>query len=490
MSELHQRTVRQLSEGLAAGEFSSVELTKHYLQRIERYKGSAEAGINCFITVTSDQALQQAEAADQRRASGDAGALLGVPMAHKDIFCTEGVLTSCGSRMLSNFVSPYDATVVRKMADAGLISLGKLNMDEFAMGSTSENSHYGPVRNPWNLAHVPGGSSGGSAAAVAAQLVPAATGTDTGGSIRQPAGFCGISGIKPTYGVSRYGMVSYASSFDQGGPMARTAEDCAWLLGAMAGFDARDSTSIEHPIDDYVSGLNGDIKGLRIGLPKAFFGEGLDAEIGDAIQAAAEQLKKLGAELVEVDLPNLSLSVPAYYVLAPAEASSNLSRFDGVRFGHRCDAPADLEDLYKRSRAEGFSDEVKRRIMIGTYALSAGYYDAYYLKAQKLRRIIADDFNKAFEQCDMLIGPVAPSTAFRLGEKSNDPVAMYLSDIYTLSANLAGIPGVALPCGQHAGLPIGMQLLGPHWSEAQLLNAAHQYQCHSEWHTATPTIDA
>ncbi len=481
--ELHERSIAQLSAGLRSGEVSSTELTKHMLQRIRMH----DAALNSFITVTEELALTQAKAADARIADGTAGALTGIPIAHKDIFCTRDVRTSCGSRMLKDFVSPYDATVVENLQRAGVVMLGKTNMDEFAMGSSNETSHFGPVRNPWDRETVPGGSSGGSAAAVAARLCIAATGTDTGGSIRQPAALTGITGLKPTYGrCSRWGMIAFASSLDQAGPMTRSAEDAALMLTGMAGFDERDSTSAQRPVDDYVAALGQDIRGVRIGIVREFMGEGLDAGVGASIQVAIDELKRLGAEIVEVSLPNAGLSVPAYYVVAPAECSSNLARFDGVRYGHRCAAPKDLEDLYKRSRSEGFGPEVKRRIMIGTYALSAGYYDAYYLKAQKIRQLIADDFRKAFAECDVIVGPTAPSTAFRIGEKADDPVSMYLSDIYTIAVNLAGLPGMSIPVQPSAGMPVGLQLIGGLFDEARLLNVAHQLQLATDWHRQAP----
>ena len=476
-------SLKQISDGLAAGDFSSVEITRELLDRI----AAANPALNAYITVTDELALQQAEAADQARADGRAGALTGVPLAVKDIFCTDGVLTTCASRMLENFPAPYDATVIEKLKAAGTVMLGKTNMDEFAMGSSNESSHYGPARNPWDRERVPGGSSGGSAVAVAAGLAPAALGTDTGGSIRQPAAFCGISGLKPTYGrVSRYGMIAYASSLDQGGPMARSAEDCALLLQAMAGFDERDSTSIEREVPDYAAALDQEIGGLRIGLPQEYFAEGLDDGVARVIEAAIDEYRRLGAEIVEISLPNSGIAIPAYYVVAMAECSSNLSRFDGVRFGHRCDDPKDLEDLYKRSRAEGFGDEVKRRILIGTYALSAGYYDAYYLKAQKLRRLISDDFQRAFEQCDLIAGPTTPTPAFPLGANQDDPVAMYLQDIYTISVNLAGLPAMSIPAGFSDGLPVGLQLIGNYFDEARLLGAAHRFQQATDWHRQQP----
>ena len=480
---MHRLTLAQIARGLAAKDFSSVELSEALLARIAQL----DPQLNSFITVTADQARAQAQAADARRAAGENGALLGAPIAHKDLFCTQGVLTTCASKILYNFKAPYDATVVDKLASAGTVSLGKLNMDEFAMGSANESSHFGAVKNPWDLTRVPGGSSGGSAAAVAAGLIPAATGTDTGGSIRQPAALTNLTGLKPTYGrVSRWGMIAYASSLDQGGPLARTAEDCALLLGAMAGFDAKDSTSVDAPVDDYLAALNQPLAGLRIGLPKEYFGAGLDARIAAQVLAVVEELKKLGATVKDISLPNMQHAIPAYYVIAPAEASSNLSRFDGVRFGYRCDNPVNLEDLYKRSRGEGFGAEVKRRIMVGTYALSAGYYDAYYLKAQKIRRLIKNDFVSAFSEVDVILGPTTPNPAWKLGEKSADPVSAYLEDIYTITANLAGIPGLSMPAGFVDGLPVGVQLLAPYFQEARLLNVAHQYQQVSDWHTRTP----
>ena len=482
---MHTLSLKQLREKLDAREISSVELTQHFLDRIEKL----DPELNSFITVTPEVALEMAKMADAAIAEGSAGPLTGIPVAHKDLFTTDGIRTTCASRMLDNFIAPYDAHVVEKIKQAGMPILGKTNMDEFAMGSSNETSYYGPVRNPWDTDAVPGGSSGGSAAAVAAGLTPVATGSDTGGSIRQPAGFCGITGIKPTYGlVSRYGMIAYASSFDQGGPMARSAEDAALLLNAMAGFDRRDSTSIDAEIPDYTATLNDDIAGLRVGLPKEYFGDGLDEGVARAVQAAVAELEKLGAEIVEVSLPNTELAVPAYYVLAPAEASSNLARYDGVRYGHRCEDPKDLKDMYRRSRAEGFGEEVKRRIMVGAYALSAGYYDAYYLKAQKLRRLVRDDFLRAFEQCDVIAGPVAPTVAWNLGEKSDDPVSMYLADLYTIPVNLAGLPGMSVPAGLHDGRPVGLQLVGPYFSEAKLLNVAHRFQQVTDWHRQTPEL--
>ncbi|MFN5745019.1 MAG: Asp-tRNA(Asn)/Glu-tRNA(Gln) amidotransferase subunit GatA [Methylococcaceae bacterium] len=482
---MHEKTIAELVLGLKQKDYSSLELTQAFLARIQQH----DTTLNSFITVTEEAALAAAKAADDRIAQGYAGPLTGVPIAQKDIFCTEGVRSSCGSKMLDNFISPYDATVVERIKQAGTVMLGKLNMDEFAMGSSNETSYYGPVRNPWDQQAVPGGSSGGSAAAVAARLVPGATGTDTGGSIRQPASFCGITGLKPTYGlVSRWGMIAFASSLDQAGPMARTAEDCALMLQAMAGFDPRDSTCLDRPVPDYSAPLNNSLKGLRIGLPREFFGDGLDADIARLIQDAVAEYQKLGATVKEISLPNMHLSAPAYYVVAPAECSSNLARLDGVRYGHRCADPKDLNDLYTRSRGEGFGAEVQRRILIGTYALSAGYYDAYYLKAQQIRRLISDDFKRAFAEVDVIMGPTAPSVAFRFGEKSADPIAMYLSDIYTIAVNLAGLPGMSVPVGFSGGMPVGMQIIGNYFAEAQLLNVAHCYQQVSDWHTRSPAL--
>lgn len=480
---MHDKTIAEIRQSLANGEFSSRELCEHLLSRIDKLNPSC----NAFISVNCEDALQNADDADKRRAAGADDPLLGVPIAHKDIFCTNGVRTSCGSRMLENFIPPYDATVVDKLARAGVVCLGKTNMDEFAMGSSNENSYFGNVINPWGSNRVPGGSSGGSAAAVAARMIPGCTGTDTGGSIRQPASFCGITGIKPTYGrVSRYGMIAFASSLDQGGPMAVTAEDCALLLQQMAGFDEKDSTSIDKPVDDYSDALNNGLEGLKIGLPRQYFAEGLDNEIAVSLQDAIAELKKLGVSFIEIDLPNQHLSVPAYYVVAPAECSSNLSRFDGVRYGHRCENPADLEDLYKRSRGEGFGREVKRRILIGTYVLSAGYFDAYYVKAQKIRNLISEDFTSAFKDVDMILGPTTPTPAFGIGENSADPVAMYLNDIYTIPANLAGLPGISVPCGLVNSMPVGMQLVGNYFTEARLLNVAHRFQQATDWHRKSP----
>lgn len=480
---IHHKTIAELAKALASKECSSVELTQHYLDRIQKH----DSALNSFITVTPEIALAQAKAADEARAQGRHTPLTGVPIAHKDIFCTDGVRTSCGSKMLDNFKAPYDATAVHHFKQAGMVMVGKTNMDEFAMGSSNETSFYGAVKNPWDTNTVPGGSSGGSAAAVAANLVPAATGTDTGGSIRQPAALCGITGIKPTYGrVSRYGMIAYASSLDQGGVFTQTAEDAAMLLNTMAGFDEKDSTSVNHPVPDYTASLNQSLKGKRIGLPKQFFTKDLETNMATILQAAIAEFEKLGAQCVEVDLPNINLSVPTYYVIAPAECSSNLARYDGVRFGHRCDAPKDLLDLYQRSRSEGFGSEVKRRIMIGTYVLSAGYYDAYYLKAQRVRRVIANEFKKAFESVDFMLAPTTPTPAFAFGAKSADPISMYLSDIFTIAVNLAGLPGMSIPAGFMGHLPVGLQLIGNHFQENLLLNAAHQYQQVTEWHKRHP----
>ena len=480
---MHDKTLTELSDLMQSKAVSSVELTRHFLDRIKKHDGD----LNSFITITEEQALAQAGKADELIASGNAGPLTGLPIAHKDIFCTRGIKTSCGSRMLDNFNAPYDATVVEKLANAGIVCLGKTNMDEFAMGSSNETSFYGPVRNPWHREHVPGGSSGGSAAAVGARLVPAATGTDTGGSIRQPASLCGITGLKPTYGrVSRWGMIAFASSLDQGGPMTQSVEDAALMLEAMAGFDTRDSTSIDQPVPDYRASLTGDISGLKIGLPEEFFQEGLSDEVRNVIDAAIKQYEAMGATIIKISLPNARLAVPAYYVIAPAEASSNLSRFDGVRFGYRCEAPENLVDLYERSRSEGFGEEVKRRIMVGTYALSAGYYDAYYLKAQKIRRLIKNDYDNAFKEVDVIMGPTAPTPGFRLGEKADDPVSMYLSDIYTIAVNLAGLPALTLPAGFAGGLPVGLQIIGRHFDETRLLNVGHRFQQETDWHRHLP----
>jgi aspartyl-tRNA(Asn)/glutamyl-tRNA(Gln) amidotransferase subunit A len=478
-----RQTIAALSRQLAAGETSSRELTAASLARIEALDGQ----LNSFITVCSQQALAAADAADARRAAGQAGPLTGIPFAHKDIFCTAGIRTTCGSRMLENFVPPYDATAVARLAEAGIVCVGKTNMDEFAMGSSNETSYFGAVHNPWDLQRSPGGSSGGSAAAVAAGLVPAASGTDTGGSIRQPAALAGITGFKPTYGrVSRYGMIAFASSLDQAGVLTQSAEDAALLMQSMAGFDPRDSTSAEQPVPDYQAALQDDLRGKRIGVPSEFFDDGLDADCTVAVRGALQTFTDLGAELQEISLPHLGLSVPTYYIVAPAEASSNLSRFDGIRFGYRHADAASLDELYTLTRREGFGAEVKRRIMTGTYVLSAGYYDAYYLQAQKVRQLIAQDFSKAFEQVDLIAGPTAPTAAFRLGDKLDDPVQMYLNDIYTIAVNLAGLPGISVPCGLADGLPVGLQLIGPRFGDAPVLNAAHQFQQASDWHLATP----
>ena len=487
-----ERSLTELAAALAAKEISSVELTQLYLDRIARHNPV----LNAYIGLDVEKTLAQARAADARLARNETGPLTGVPLAQKDIFCAEGWRTTCGSKMLDNFVAPYDATVIERFNAAGAVILGKTNMDEFAMGSSNESSYYGPVKNPWNTACVAGGSSGGSAAAIAARLAPAATGTDTGGSIRQPAALCGLTGLKPTYGVvSRWGMIAYASSLDQGGPMARSAEDCGVLLNYMAGFDERDSTSVDRPAEDYARRLreargNQPLAGLKIGLPGEFFGEGCDAGVTAAVQAAIAEYRSLGAETVEVALPNMKLAIPAYYVIAPAEASSNLSRYDGVRYGYRAPEYSDLNDMYAKSRAQGFGAEVKRRILIGTYVLSHGYYDAYYLQAQRIRRLIADDFVAAFKQCDILLGPTAPGTAFGIGEKADDPVQMYLSDIYTIAVNLAGLPGLSLPCGFSAGLPVGLQLIGNYFDEARLLDTAHRFQQATVWHRCAPTAFA
>jgi aspartyl-tRNA(Asn)/glutamyl-tRNA(Gln) amidotransferase subunit A len=479
---LHNLSIGELRERLDKRQISSVELTRHFLARIELLNPT----LNAVITLTATQALRDAAEADRRLSAGESSPLLGIPLIHKDIFCTEGVRTSCGSRMLDNFVAPYDATVVNRLKTAGTVMLGKANMDEFAMGSSNETSYYGPVKNPWDTRKVPGGSSGGSAAAIAARLAPIATGTDTGGSIRQPAALTGVTGFKPTYGrVSRYGMIAFASSLDQAGVFTRSAADAAAVLQVMAGFDTRDSTSVDVPVPDYSSTLDAPLKGLKIGLLREFF-EGLEPRNAALIHEALGVYKSLGAQTQEVSLPHLPLSVPTYYVVAPAECSSNLSRFDGVRFGYRCENPKDLLDLYKRSRGEGFGPEVKRRIMTGTYVLSAGYFDAYYLKAQKVRRLITDDFRAAFAKVDLVIGPTTPTPAFAIGAKIDDPVTMYLNDIYTIGANLAGLPGVSLPCGFVDDLPMGLQLVGPHFAEAKLFNAAHGFQQSTDWHHRAP----
>jgi len=483
----HHATAAELGRGLRTRQYSSVEVTRFFLDRIHETHGA----LNAFVTVTAERALADAKRADAMIAQGGGGPLTGVPIAHKDIFCTDGILTSAGSRMLANFVAPYDATVVERLAAAGMVLLGKTNMDEFAMGSSNETSYFGPVRNPWDGSKVPGGSSGGSAAAVAARLAPVATGTDTGGSIRQPAALTGLTGLKPTYGrVSRYGMIAFASSLDQAGVLAQSAEDAALVLGAMAGFDARDSTSVDARVPDYAASLARPVKGLRIGIIREFFGAGLEAGTGAAVRAALDGFRAMGAELTEVSLPNLPLSVPTYYVVAPAECSSNLSRYDGVRFGHRCRDPKDLMDLYRRTRGEGFGAEVKRRIMTGTYVLSAGYYDAYYLKAQKVRSLINEDFRRAFSQVDVLMGPTTPTPAFPLGAKTSDPITMYLNDIYTIGANLAGLPAISVPCGLVDGLPVGLQIIGPHFSEDRLLAAAHAWQRETDWHRRLPPLYA
>lgn len=481
---MHKLTIAEISQQLRAKEFSSREITEHFLSRIRDLDGK----YNSYITTTEDAALAQADAADKRLSEGDAPMLCGVPIAHKDIFCTEGVLTTCGSKMLHNFVPPYNATVVENLGAAGAVTLGKTNMDEFAMGSSNETSYFGPVKNPWNTDCVPGGSSGGSAACVAARLAPGATATDTGGSIRQPASLCGITGIKPTYGrVSRWGMIAFASSLDQAGTMTQTAEDSAIMLNAMASYDPKDSTCVDHPTEDYTATLEESISGLTIGLPEEYFGEGLNAGTQAAVEEAIRTYEKLGATVKKISLPHSHLAVPTYYVIAPAECSANLSRFDGVRYGYRCENPENLEDLYMRSRGEGFGEEVKRRILVGTYALSAGYYDAYYSKAQKVRRLIKQDFVDAFKEVDVILGPTAPSPAFKFGEKSSDPVAMYLEDIYTIATNLAGLPGMSIPCGFVDEKPVGLQLIGNFFAEGKLLNVAHQFQRDTDFHTKRPT---
>jgi aspartyl-tRNA(Asn)/glutamyl-tRNA(Gln) amidotransferase subunit A len=482
---LHQLSLTELKSLLDDGKVSARELTDHFLGRIEKLDGE----LNSFITVTAEQARREADAADVARSQGNAGLLNGLPIAHKDIFCTDGVRTSCASRMLDNFISPYDATVVERMRNAGAVTLGKTNMDEFAMGSSNETSFYGPVKNPWDLSRVPGGSSGGSAAAIAGRLVPAATGTDTGGSIRQPAALNGITGLKPTYGsISRWGAVAFASSLDQAGPMARTAADCALMLQTMVGHDSKDSTSVDRPADNYLADLDKPLTGLTVGLPEEFFPATLDDRIATLAREAAKELERQGAKVVSISLPNVGLSVPAYYVIAPAEASSNLSRFDGVRYGYRCQDPVDLMDLYKRSRSEGFGAEVQRRILIGTYALSHGYYDAYYLRAQKVRRLIRDDFVRAFKKVDVILGPTTPETAFPLGAKQNSPLTMYMTDIFTIAANLAGLPAMSMPAGMVDKLPVGVQLIGNYFREGQLLNVAHRYQQATDWHSQAPAF--
>ena len=486
METAHSASLAELSKALHAKQFSAVELAQYFLARAERLDGD----LNAFISRDSDKTLAMARSADQRLARGDAGPLTGIPIAYKDLFCVDGWRTTCGSRMLENFVAPYDAHVVEQLNAAGMVTLGKLNMDEFAMGSSNENSYFGAVKNPWDLSRVPGGSSGGTAAVVAARLAPVALGTDTGGSIRQPAAFCGLTGLKPTYGrVSRYGMVAYASSLDQASPMTRSAEDSALLLTAMTGFDTRDSTSLQREAEDFSAQLNEPLKGLRIGLPREYFADGLNDDVRLAIASALTELRALGAITVDVNLPNAALSLPAYYVIAPAEASSNLSRFDGVRYGYRAPEYKDLNDMYGKTRAQGFGEEVKRRILMGTYVLSHGYYDAFYLKAQKIRRLIANDFRAAFEHCDVIIGPTTPTVAFPLGDKTDDPVQMYLADIYTISSNLAGLPAMSIPCGsgQH-NMPVGLQIIGPWFGESTMLNVAHQYQQASDWHTRLPEM--
>ena len=480
---MYKSTIAQLSAALESKKISSEELTRLYIERCNKHNKS----LNCFITITEEDALKKAKQADKKRFNGGHNPLTGIPIAQKDIFCTRGTKTTCGSKMLDNFIAPYDATVIKKMNDAGFIMLGKTNMDEFAMGSSNETSFYGPVKNPWDTSRVPGGSSGGSASAVAARLCPAATGTDTGGSIRQPSSFCGITGLKPTYGrVSRYGMIAFASSLDQGGPMTQTAEDAALIMNVISGFDHNDSTSTEKPIDDYSAKLNNSIKGLKIGLPKQYFDKNLNNDVAILIENSIKELERLGAKCFDIELPHTKLSIPAYYVVAPAECSSNLSRYDGVRFGHRCKEPKDLSDLYCRSRQEGFGKEVKRRIMTGTYVLSAGYYDAYYLKAQKIRQIIRDDFQNAFKNVDLIAGPTTTGTAFGLNEKLNDPISIYLSDIYTVSANLAGLPAISIPSGFIEKLPVGLQLIGNYFQESLLINVAHQYQKVTDWHQKIP----
>ena len=477
------KTIAELALGLAQGDFTSTELTQYYLNRIKQFNNQTQA----FITITEDQALAAAKQADVCIQNKQAGQLTGIPIAHKDIFCTLGIKTTCASKMLDNFIAPYNATVVEKLDEAGTVMLGKTNMDEFAMGSSNENSYYGAASNPWDLQRVPGGSSGGSAVAVAADLAPGVTGTDTGGSIRQPAAFCGVTGLKPTYGrVSRWGMVAFASSLDQAGPMAHTAEDTALLLNAMAGFDKKDSTSANQTVPDFSANLDNTLQGMKIGIPKEYFAEGLDSHIEKTVQDAITELGKLGCTFHDIELPMTKLAIPTYYVIASAECSSNLSRFDGVRYGYRCENPADLEDLYKRSRGDAFGSEVKRRIMLGTYVLSEGYYDAYYLKAQKARRLIKQDFVDAFESVDLILSPTTPTTAFKKGEKSEDPITMYMNDIYTIGTNLAGLPGISIPAGFVGGLPVGLQLTAPYFEESRLLNIGYQFQQVTDWHQHTP----
>ncbi len=480
---MHERSLHEHAEALRKGEYTCTELTHHFLDRIRKH-----SDLNALITLTEELALEQAIRADERLARNEAEPLTGIPLVHKDLFCTRGVLTTCGSRILENFVSPYDATVVRQLNQAGMVTLGKTNMDEFAMGSSNENSYFGPVANPWDRKRVPGGSSGGSAAVVAARLAPVATGTDTGGSIRQPAAFCGLTGIKPSYGrISRFGMIAFASSLDQGGVLANTAHDAAAVLASMSGFDERDSTSLSNTVPDYLAILQKPLRGMKAGLPKEFFSAGVDPDIQKAIEEAVKVLEHLGVRVVEINLPNCNASIPCYYVLAPAEASSNLARFDGVRYGYRTTNYTDLSDMYETTRTEGFGAEVKRRIMIGTYVLSSGYFDAYYVKAQKLRRLIAQDYLQAFEQCDIIVGPTTPTTAFHIGEKSDDPVKMYLNDIFTSSVNLAGLPGLSVPAGfDRNGLPIGLQIIGKYLDESSLLNVGHQFQQHTDWHAHIP----
>ena len=476
-------SLKNISQALEKKKFTSVELTQFFLNRVKKHNPS----LNAFITVDEDKSLAMAAKSDQLIQSGKKNVLTGIPIAQKDIFCASDWKTTCGSKMLENFISPYNSTVIQKFNDAGAVNLGKTNMDEFAMGSSNETSYFGPVKNPWNLDYVPGGSSGGSAAAVAARLAPAATGTDTGGSIRQPASLCGFTGLKPTYGlVSRYGMIAFASSLDQAGPMAISAEDCGLMLDVMTGHDSRDSTSINRKKENYTNSLDEKIDGLRVGVPKEFFGDGLSADVQKVIEGALKQYEKLGAKIVDISLPNNHLAIPAYYVIAPAEASSNLSRYDGVRYGYRTKEYDDLMDMYFKTRQEGFGDEVKRRILIGTYVLSAGYFDAYYLKAQKIRRLIANDFKVAYEKCDVIMGPSAPSVAFKSGEKQEDPLAMYMQDIFTISTNLAGLPAMSIPAGFVDGLPVGLQLIGNHFDEAKILNAAHIYQINTDWHLRSP----
>jgi len=480
---MEKLSLKELSDGLKAKKFSSVEVTQFFLDRLDRYNAS----INAFITVDNEKSLKMAKRSDEIIKEGRQDYLTGIPIAQKDIFCAEGWKTTCGSKMLDNFISPYDATVISKFNNAGAVNLGKTNMDEFAMGSSNETSYYGNVKNPWNIKNVPGGSSGGSAAAVAAMLAPAATATDTGGSIRQPASLCGLTGLKPTYGlVSRYGMIAFASSLDQAGPMCHSAEDCAAMLNVMSGHDSRDSTSIKRDKENYLNGIHDPIKGLKIGIPKEFFSEGLDTDVEKIIEQGIAEYKKLGAEIVDISLPNNHLSIPVYYVIAPAEASSNLSRYDGVRYGYRTKEYDDLMDMYCKTREEGFGEEVKRRIMIGTYVLSAGYYDAYYLKAQKIRRLISEDFSKAFKKCDVILGPSAPSVSFPIGDKKEDPLKMYMQDVYTISTNLAGLPGLSMPAGLINNLPVGIQLIGNYFSEAKLLNVANIFQMNTDWHHLSP----